>query len=59
MCFQQESIEEMPAEEVFDLDQHSKLHLLSGGTTVVQHSPPSKTAAGIKGYCYGYDIICC
>lgn len=47
----QESIEDLPHKEVFDLDQHSKLHLLSGGTKVVQHSPPLKTSAGLKGEC--------
>ncbi|KAK3747846.1 hypothetical protein QZH41_015991 [Actinostola sp. cb2023] len=44
-----ESVEEMPLDEVFDSEQHSKLHLLSGGTKVVQHSPPLKTSTGIKG----------
>lgn len=39
----------MPDDEDFDLDQHGKLHVLSGGTKVVQHSPPLKTSAGLKG----------
>lgn len=39
----------MPDDEIFDLEQHSKLHVLSGGTKVVQHSPPLKTSAGLKG----------
>ncbi|XP_048587357.1 endoplasmic reticulum transmembrane helix translocase isoform X2 [Nematostella vectensis] len=43
-----EPIEGLEAHEVFDMDVHGKLHLLSGGTKVVQHSPPPKTAAGIK-----------
>ncbi|EDO44725.1 predicted protein, partial [Nematostella vectensis] len=43
-----EPIEGLEAQEVFDMDVHGKLHLLSGGTKVVQHSPPPKTAAGIK-----------
>ena len=45
----QEPIEDVPGDEVFDLDQHSKLHVLSGGTKVVQHSPPLKSSAGLKG----------
>ena len=47
----QEPIEDLPDGEVFDLDQHGKLHVLSGGTKVVQHSPPLKTSAGLKGDC--------
>lgn len=45
----QEPIEDVPEDEVFDLDQHGKLHVLSGGTKVVQHSPPLKSSAGLKG----------
>lgn len=45
----QEPIEDVPGDDVFDLDQHSKLHVLSGGTKVVQHSPPLKSSAGLKG----------
>ncbi|XP_027037103.1 manganese-transporting ATPase 13A1-like [Pocillopora damicornis] len=43
-----EPVKDLPGDEVFDLEQHSKLHLLSGGTKVVQHSPPLKTSAGLK-----------
>ncbi|XP_073242423.1 endoplasmic reticulum transmembrane helix translocase-like [Porites lutea] len=44
-----EPIEDVPGDDVFDLDQHSKLHVLSGGTKVVQHSPPLKSSSGLKG----------
>lgn len=47
--FVKESIENVDNSEILDLEQHSKLHLLSGGTKVVQHSPPPKTLPGIKG----------
>ncbi|PFX11560.1 putative cation-transporting ATPase 13A1, partial [Stylophora pistillata] len=43
-----EPVKDLPGDEVFDLEQHSKLHLLSGGTKVVQHSPPPKISAGLK-----------
>ena len=47
--FEQEAIENVDLETVLDLENHSKLHVLSGGTKVVQHSPPSKTGPGLKG----------
>jgi len=34
---------------VLNVDVHSKLHVLYGGTKVVQHTPPSKTGPGLKG----------
>ncbi len=45
----QEAIENVDLDTVLDLEAHSKLHVLSGGTKVVQHSPPSKTGPGLKG----------
>lgn len=47
--FPQEAIEDVEDSEILDLEQHGKLHLLSGGTKVVQHSPPPKTLSGLKG----------
>jgi cation-transporting ATPase 13A1 len=35
-------------EDQFDIQLDGKLHVLYGGTAVVQHSPPPKTDAGLK-----------
>ena len=45
---------------VLDVPSHSKLHILNGGTKVVQTTPPNKTATGIKppdSGCIGY-VLC-
>ena len=34
--------------DMFDIQNDSKLHVLSGGTIIVQHTPPS-SHAGLKG----------
>lgn len=43
-----EPIEDLESLDAFSIDSHGKLHVLYGGTKVVQHSPPGKTAPGIK-----------
>ena len=48
LCFQ-EAIESIELDTVLNLDVHSKLHVLYGGTKVVQHTPPSKSGPGLKG----------
>ncbi|KAL4219329.1 hypothetical protein ACF0H5_021909 [Mactra antiquata] len=43
-----EPVEILEPDHVLDLETDGKLHVLYGGTKVVQHSPPSKTSAGMK-----------
>lgn len=45
----QEALEGVEHSVDLDLELHGKLHVLYGGTKVVQHSPPSKTGPGLKG----------
>ncbi|XP_013409364.1 manganese-transporting ATPase 13A1 [Lingula anatina] len=43
-----EAAETMDTDHILDIQVDGKLHILYGGTKVVQHSPPSKTAPGLK-----------
>lgn len=43
-----EPIEEIDGNRQLDIET-DKLHILFGGTKVVQHTPPSKSVSGLKG----------
>lgn len=48
MPYLQEPIEELEKGRYFDMDSDSRLHVLSGGTRVVQHTSPAKNEPGLK-----------
>lgn len=41
-----------------DIDNDGKLHVLFGGTVIVQHTPPPKNDSGMRGN-YGINFIQC
>ncbi|KAM7371783.1 hypothetical protein PAMP_008993 [Pampus punctatissimus] len=43
-----EPVEDLDPERILDLQTDTRLHIISGGTKVVQHTPPLKTSAGLK-----------
>ncbi|CAF4331854.1 unnamed protein product [Rotaria socialis] len=43
-----EPIESIDESTIFDLERHGKLHVLSAGTKIVQHTPPAKMQGGMK-----------
>ncbi len=54
-----EPLDDSNPEEVLDLVRDLKLHVLSGGTRIVQHTPPEKTTQGLRAPdngCIGYVL---
>lgn len=43
-----EPVEDLDPERILDVQIDSRLHVISGGTKVVQHSPPLKATTGLK-----------
>ncbi|KAK3087866.1 hypothetical protein FSP39_011689 [Pinctada imbricata] len=43
-----EPAENLEMDQILNIETDGKLHVLYGGTKVVQHSPPSKTGPGLK-----------
>lgn len=54
-----EPLDTSKPEETLDLVRDSRLHMLSGGTKVVQHTHPDKSSAGVRAPdngCIGYVL---
>lgn len=55
-----EPIETITENRNFDIDSDGRLHMLYGGTKVLQHTPPSKTNTGLRGqHSIDFLIILC
>lgn len=46
-----EPIEGIDVDRELNIESDGKLHILFGGTKVVQHTPPGKSSNGLRG-CY-------
>lgn len=52
-----EPIENVDGNTFLNMETHGKLHVLFGGTKVVQHTPPTKTTSGLRGIFYFYSFV--
>ena len=42
----QEPLDGVDKDTILDLTVHSRIHMVSGGTRIVQHDPPPKSSSG-------------
>ena len=54
-----EPLDPATPKEILDLSRDSRLHVISGGTRIVQHNPPEKATPGLRAPdngCIGYVL---
>ena len=54
-----EPLDDSIQNEFLDLERDSRLHVISGGTRILQHTPPSKSSPGLRAPdngCIGYVL---
>ena len=54
-----ESLEAVDLSKTLNLSSDGKLHVLFGGTKLVQHTPPQKTQAHLKGATPYVSLLAC
>ncbi|XP_034950468.1 manganese-transporting ATPase 13A1 [Chelonus insularis] len=54
-----EPVEDIDGDQELDITKHHKIHVLFGGTKIVQHTPPNKNTSGLRATdngCVGYVL---